>query len=410
MARSIRRSPDVPVASQTSACDDSRHVLPNRVHRSLVSTQVGPQTPEPRRTLFEHASALHRQTPDQPLARNGEPFPDEQVHRVAPRPKPPKDRERAGLDVADVLAGHFADAHAQPAELAWAFHGLYVSIHPNGHIDAVAESADRERVMETGRWLVRNGTDRCAVTVGLAVLGAVGIEAGDIPLVQTIGLLSECFGSLAARALERVDGGAQALIWLADRVAGWGRLYVVEALCRLREPTTYRWLLTRAVDGDFLNGYFVGKVAVTGGLHAAVAQFDTDPELVDAVGRLLYVMSGDEGMGMTLRRYPHCGVVLAAHSRAFAGLAPTSARIQAAAIVARYLGRRNPANVAASAAWDEARAAYLALLRREDWMAAAGAAMAGNDKRMLWIAENIAPELGLPWMRSLPGRVSRTSS
>jgi len=166
---------------------------------------------------------------------------------------------------------------------------------------------------------------------------------------------------------------------------------------RGRDPTTYRWLLTRAVDGDFLNGYFVGKVAVVVELHAAVAQFDTDPELVDAVGRLLYVMSGDEGMGMTLRRYPHCGVVLAAHSRAFAGLTPTSARIHAAAIVAQYLGRENPANGAASAAWDEARAAYIVLLRREDWVEAARAAMARNDKRALWIARNTAPELGLPW-------------
>ena len=42
-------------------------------------------------------------------------------------------------------------------------------------------------------------------------------------------------GSLAARALARVDGGAQALI--------------------------------------ILNGYFAGKVAIVGGLHAVVAQF-----------------------------------------------------------------------------------------------------------------------------------------
>lgn len=64
--------------------------------------------------------------------------------------------------MADVLARHFADPGAQLAELAWAFHGLYVSIHPNGHVDTVAGSTDHERVLETGRWLVRNGVDRRA--------------------------------------------------------------------------------------------------------------------------------------------------------------------------------------------------------------------------------------------------------
>ncbi|MBZ4320376.1 hypothetical protein [Streptomyces huiliensis] len=40
--------------------------------------------------------------------------------------------------------------------------------------------------------MVRHGTDRCAVTVGLALLAAVG-TADDIPMIQTIGLLSDHF-------------------------------------------------------------------------------------------------------------------------------------------------------------------------------------------------------------------------
>jgi hypothetical protein len=150
------------------------------------------------------------------------------------------------MEAAAVLAGHFANPAAQPHELASAFHGQYVPIHPNGHIDSAAEAAGRDRVLETGRWLTRNGTDRCAVTIGLAILGAAGIEVLDIPLVQTIGLLSSRFGPLAARALKRAEGGAQALIWLAERSEGWGRVYVVEALCDLRDPATYPWLLRKA--------------------------------------------------------------------------------------------------------------------------------------------------------------------
>ena len=172
-----------------------------------MSTTAGPQTPETQRTLFDHASQLHQLAPDEPLPRDGEPYPDDLAHRRRPQPKREKHQVREGMDVAGVLAKHFANPDAQPKELAHAFHGLRVPIHPNGHIDDAAENADRDRVLETGRWLVRNGTDRCAVTVGLAILAAAGIDARDIPLVQTIGLLSDRFGPLAARALKQVDAG-----------------------------------------------------------------------------------------------------------------------------------------------------------------------------------------------------------
>jgi hypothetical protein len=301
------------------------------------------------------------------------------------------------MEAAAVLAGHFANPAAQPHELASAFHGQYVPIHPNGHIDSAAEDAGRDRVLETGRWLTRNGTDRCAVTIGLAILGAAGIEVPDIPLVQTIGLLSNRFGPLAARALKRAEGGAQALIWLAERSEGWGRVYVVEALCDLRDPATYPWLLRKAVDGDILNGYFAGTAAITGRLHEVTGQLGSDPELVDATSRLLRVMSECNGMGATLSPYPHSGSVMDAHSRALARMDPTPVRIQAAAVIARYLSRKNPAAAATSAAWDGARARYIETLRSEAWSEAARAAMAREDRLTLWIAKDIAPELALPW-------------
>ncbi|GAB3088690.1 hypothetical protein GCM10027186_57570 [Micromonospora schwarzwaldensis] len=82
----------------------------------------------------------------------------------------------------------------------------------------------------------------------------------DIPLTQTIGLLSHRFGPLAAEALRRRRGGGQALLWLAQRVAGWGRVYVIEALCQHGAYASRRWLLRHACDGDYLNGYFVVDV------------------------------------------------------------------------------------------------------------------------------------------------------
>ena len=114
-------------------------------------------------------------------------------------------------------------------------------IHPNGHIAAAAEDADRDRVLKTGRWLIRNGTDRCAVTIGLAILGAVGIEAPMSCSCRP----SDC---------SPTDSGP----WQPER-------------------------------GDSLNGYFAGKVAITGRLHEAIGEFGSDPKLVDATSRLLTI-------------------------------------------------------------------------------------------------------------------------
>lgn len=43
-------------------------------------------------------------------------------------------------------------------------------------------------------------------------------------------------------------GGVQALLWLAERVAGWGRVYVVESLCRVGGLAARPWLLRRGAS------------------------------------------------------------------------------------------------------------------------------------------------------------------
>lgn len=114
-------------------------------------------------------------------------------------------------NAAFILDAHFARPTGFPSELADAFHDVHIPIHPNEHIAAAAEGADKERVRETGRWLVRHAADRCSVTVGIALIAAVG-AVDDIPLIQIIGLLSNRFGPLAAHALEKQPGGTEALL------------------------------------------------------------------------------------------------------------------------------------------------------------------------------------------------------
>jgi hypothetical protein len=307
----------------------------------------------------------------------------------------------AGKDAALILDSHFAQVAALPSELADAFHDVHIPTRPNEHIAAAAERADRERVRRTGRWLLRHGTDRCSVTVGLALLAAAG-TAADIPLIQTIGLLSHHFGPLAVHAFETRPRGVEALLWLAERVTGWGRVYAVEALCRLDDPAVRPWLLRRACDGDVLNGYFAGKVATVTQLHEELGALDTDHEMVDHVGRLLHVMSGCAGMGLTLAHYPHAGAVLEAHARHASSLSPTIERYFTIAVLTQHLATTPSKAAGCTAAQQEAlQATYLAVLDREEWTQVARGGLVADDRRMWCLAEYRAPQLKL---RAFPDR------
>ncbi|WP_107425141.1 hypothetical protein [Streptomyces sp. CB02400] len=239
-------------------------------------------------------------------------------------------------------------------------------IHPNARITEAALRAGA-RAREAGRRLVRHGTDTDDVVVGLALLAAVG-TVDDVPYIQTIGLLSCTFGPLAADAPERLPDGAESLLWLADRVAGWGRAHVVEALCRLAHghSDVRHWLLRRAADGDFLNGYFAGEVARASALDQA------------------------------LTGCPHAEEALAAHLRHLDRLGPSPSRYCIAAMLARNLGEHgDEGSVAPVRRWRTHRDGYLALPDRDDWFETARNAPAADDPEIVRLVETVASDLGL---------------
>ncbi|MCU1645076.1 MAG: hypothetical protein JWN03_5351, partial [Nocardia sp.] len=153
-----------------------------------MSESPGPVPPGTQISLYDHALHLHHLTPDSPLPRNGEPYPDHDDHGNGRREQS-SDSRRAGMAAAAILDAHFARPDAPPSELAWAFHDVDVPIVRDDHIAAAALRADRERVHETGRWLVRYSPDRCSVLIGLALL-AMDRGEDDIELIQIVGLLS----------------------------------------------------------------------------------------------------------------------------------------------------------------------------------------------------------------------------
>ncbi|MFB7719471.1 hypothetical protein [Nocardia sp. NPDC056100] len=208
-------------------------------------------------------------------------------------------------------------------------------------IAAAIRRADPNQVRELGRHLTRTSTDQNPTVLGMALLAVVGTE-DDIALIQTIGLLSNRFGLLASQALARLPDATANLIWLADRAAGWGRVYLVEAICRLGDPAAEPWLLRKPFDGDYLNGYFAYKVVCAAPVHEAIAAPDADEALIDHTGNLLSTLAWCDSMGGTLREYEHSEHALTHYLSHISLLEPNLGRYRSVWSLACFLdGRPN---------------------------------------------------------------------
>ncbi len=267
--------------------------------------------------------------------------------------------------------------------------------YANEHLKAAAERADEDRARATGRWLVRYATDRCSATVGLALsrrqwntrrLPADPDDRVALPPLRPPG---------GARPGEAARQGPRPLLWLAERVTGWGRVYALEALCRLDDPAARPWLLRRACDGDFLNGYFAGKVAGAARLHEALGSLGTDSETFDHTGRLLHAMSDCGEWGSLSPATPF--------REGPGGPRPPRGLLQPDPRALLHPGaarpppdHRVPGEAGCSAAQQRGPAGerYVSVLDQEEWVRTARAGLAEEDHRMLWLAEYRVPQLG----------------
>lgn len=320
-------------------------------------------------SLFQYAVRLRDENPGVPLPRDGYPLPDNEAHRGRKVDRP-KDPLLQGTAAADLLREFLSDPLDDLDWVENTFHGVDVPIHQNDHLRSAALRADPGLVRRTGRWLVEHARDRCAATIGLVLLAARP-SADDVEVVRTIGLLSDQFAPLAARFLRQVRDGDESLLWLAERSSGWGRVYYVETLCEYSGG--YRdWLLRHACDGEFLNAYFAGKVALATSLHEAIVRSVVDDELIDHTGRLLSAMAGASGMGLDLSRYPPAPIVLAGYARHLASQEPAGARVRVAITLTHDVRSREPARLGCSVLEKAALLSALdETLARPAWLEAA---------------------------------------
>ncbi|MFE3187541.1 hypothetical protein ACFXHA_00945 [Nocardia sp. NPDC059240] len=324
------------------------------------SDQTGRHT-----TFYEHALALARSHPDIPLPEEGKPYPD--ANRRGIRRGSDDRSDFQGVRTTRLIDEFFSTPaeHRDIAELCRKVIEYDIEIVLWPSMAAAISRAHPDEVREVGRHLARTSVDMNPTVLGMAMLAVVGTEA-DVPLIQTIGLLADTFGHLAAKALTRLPDATTNLIWLADRTAAWGRVDLVYAICELGDPPAEPWLLRKPCDGHYLNGEFAYKVACAAPIHSALAAPNADEALVDHTGDLLATLVWCDGMGGTIWDYKHAEQVLADYLSHTRRLAPNPDRYHSVWVLARFLDGQDhpPPNWATL---ESLRTGYQSLLTTPSW-------------------------------------------
>ena len=243
-------------------------------------------------SLFEHARRLHQLAPDGPLPDGGRPFPDSGDY-----PGVSYSERRQAL--AAVLREFTSDPALAPQDLhERCTHLAIKALDVTQVLQDLAPEPSR-RLLRTGRWLARNGTDRRAVLVGLGLLRG---HAGpcDVPLLKVIGRL--CFADrLAVEALAGIPGAERDLIWLADRSRGYTRILAVQALAGRQEQAIRDWVLS--TPRELLSSELARKLAEEHDLAGALGQPSVDDALWDQAGSLLLAMTSTSNYRYEIDRY-----------------------------------------------------------------------------------------------------------
>jgi hypothetical protein len=270
----------------------SGHVEENRDRTRPVSVSSERSALDRPVSLFEHAQRLHRLTPEDPLPDGGHPFPD-----GGDQPHVPYQERKLALTAA------LREFLANPSLSAQDLHGLCARLPINSG-DAVwvreAVPEPSPQLLEVARWLVRNGTDRRAVVVGLGLLCGHA-EQRDVPMLKVIGRL--CFADhLSVEALTKIPGAEQDVIWLAERSRSHPRIRAVEALVGNRDPVIRDWV--RSTPRELLSSDLARKITEAHELAEMFRRQAVGDALWDQLGNLLVAMTSTRNYQSEISRYP----------------------------------------------------------------------------------------------------------
>jgi hypothetical protein len=276
----------------------SGHDEENRVFLRSVSVVHERSALDRPVSLFKHAQRLHRLTPDRPLPDGGRPFPDSGDHPNVSYP------ERK-LALAAVLQEFIGDPNLSAQDLHDRCTHLAVNTRDVTRVLQELAPEPAQRLLDTARWLIKNGTDRRAVLVGLGLLCG-NAEQRDVPLLKIIGLL--CFADQAAvEALAKIPSAAQDLVWLAERSRTYPRVVAVRALAGHSDPVVRDWVLS--TPGDLLSSDLARKIAEGYGLADMLGRPAVDDARWDQAGNLLLAMTRTRNYQSEISRYKEVSAV-----------------------------------------------------------------------------------------------------
>lgn len=212
-----------------------------------------------------------------------------------------------------VLEGLFADgadlpARAVDASLAPIALPCRALLRVVGELEAPSDPA---RVRRIGLRLVREGTRRQTVWLGLALLDGTA-RAEDVETIRTVGLLAQC----AAPALAALAslGAADDLVWLAERLERRQRCEAVRALTRVGGATARAWARRYEPEERWSSAEDARKLAELADLPDLLRGRPTAEALAHA-GNLLCLMGVPDDYTSQLPAYAPARTVLLTLSR-----------------------------------------------------------------------------------------------
>ncbi|MBQ0983590.1 hypothetical protein KBZ10_03395 [Streptomyces sp. F63] len=364
-------------------------------------SEVGERTAlDPRTSLYDHALRLHRQTPDGPLTDGGRPLPDE-AHRPS---KSARHWTQHGKALRKVLLQHFDRDGASGTAPVLTSRLRRLNVRAE-HVASVLEKLplpDGPGPLALGRELVRHGTDRRAVWVGLGLLARRG-GPGDAALIRTVGLLS-CCTAPAIEALRAVGCATPDLIWLAERIPGRLRGTVFPALCERDDPAARSWLLSAPLDRRRTSPSRAREIAEKAHLAEALEAHSAGAAGTAVTARALSLLTAMTGPNDYRAELPHYTDATRVYTALLPRLAELSPSLDHFADLLSLLLELHSGH-SALLDWrpgerERVAAGIGAVLRRREWTAVASAAEASTDvterRRGQWIRRTGVPEPPIP--------------
>ncbi|MFF0753213.1 hypothetical protein [Streptomyces sp. NPDC004267] len=193
-----------------------------------------------------------------------------------------------------------------------------------GHVVSVALSMpldDEAAARAIGRRLVRTGTTRRPVSLGLALLRRLG-EPEDVPSIVALSRLRR-LSRLAVTALERLDPRTAALRWLDSRIREAELRPLVDALLSDPVPDIRELLIRQPLAARSIGPAPARRVAEATGLAGLLARDPVDPRLLAKAARLLVRMASQQDYEAEILHYDGAAAACEALVRRASVLPPT---------------------------------------------------------------------------------------